>query len=287
MKNKLNKQILTVLISCFLVCSLWAQQSEDYTYESLYRTFEQGQLCYILNDSTPLFTAIGETIPMANLPIGQLIKVRERTTILRREKGFNTNWYKVVLVYQGNRLTGYVWGGDIAVGHFESKNDPSITFLYGIGQINLVSRGDYEEESIKIQLNACRENKKLHGIEFEAMGTLYTKTQGNALGNKGVNTIDDVIEIAFSDGYCGGVSANATVFWDGSALHYVQLLSNGYSSQVFTNQYFIYPDDPEGKHQLILLRYEKGQFDSNRYPIYEERDEMIYIWNGANLQLEN
>jgi len=124
-------------------------------------------------------------------------------------------------------------------------------------------------------------------MQFEAMGTLYTKTQGIALGNKGVHSIDDIIEIAFSDGYCGGVSANATIFWDGQELHYVYLLSNGYSSQIFTNQYFIYPDDVEGQHQTLLLCYEKGHFDNNRRPVYEERNEVAYIWNGRRLEPKN
>jgi len=111
------------------------------------------------------------------------------------------------------------------------------------------------------------------------------KTQGVALGNKGLRSIREVIEVAFSDGYCGGVSANATIFWDGIKLHYVQLLSNGFSQKTFANKFFIYPKDPNGKSQTVILRDEAGEFGENKHPIYSHQIDYPYIWNGEQLQL--
>ena len=263
--------------------SLIAQ--EDYTFGSLYRTFEEGQSFYILKDNATIHTAPFVTAAtLETLPIGQLVKIEERMDELFRIDGFRTNWYRVSYTNNNVWKEGYIWGGHIAVGAFRSQQSSDILFLYGIGTIELVSRGDYDEESIKLQIAVCRKGLLMDQVQFEAMGTLYTKTQGRALGNRGLRSIRDVVEIAFSDGYCGGVSATATLFWDGAKLHYVQLLSNGFSQANFANKFFIYPRDPEGKSQTVILRDEAGTFGANKQPNYTHQIDKFYIWNGKNLQ---
>lgn len=276
---------MQILILIILFSTTLAAQ-QDYTFQSLYRTFEEGKYYYTLPPQTSIYTAPFVTAEkIAQLPIATAIKVEERMDEIAKINGFRTNWYRISFQQNEQFQEGFIWGGNIAVGAFAAKESSDIFFLYGIEKIALAERGNYVEESILLQLNACRDTFLLDKLVTEAMGTLYTQTQGNSLGNKGLENIREVIEIAFSDGYCGGVSASATVFWDGQKLHFVQVLSNGFSNENFTNKFFIYPSDDGGKKQRIILRDEAGEFDGDRQTVYTHQVDLEYVWDGKQLSL--
>ncbi|BDS15356.1 hypothetical protein [Aureispira anguillae] len=257
----------------------------DYTFNSLYRTFEEGQSFYILKDGSTIHAAPFVTATkLASLRSGTPIRVEERMDELFKINGFRTNWYRIIFDNNGLWAEGYIWGGDIAVGAFYAKENPDVLFLYGIDEIRLVNRGDYTEESLQLCLYACRNGRVQDVLRFEAMGTLYTKTQGRAYGNRGVEMIQDVLEIAFSDGYCGGVAATVTVFWDGQQLHYINLLSNGFSSETFSNRFYIYPAEHKKQGQIIILKEEAGSFELNKKVVYTHQLEKQFIWEGKRLK---
>ena len=263
---------------------LFAQ--EDYTFNSLYRTFEEGQTYAVLNNQSSIYAAPDANAAVVTaLRINQPILIKKRLEARLKVNGFQTNWYHVS--FNNGQGEGYIWGGNIAVGVFKSKAQSQVTFLYGIHHIGLIERGGYVDETIQLQLNVCKQGLLMHQLQFEAMGTLYTKTQGLALGNKGLASVKDVIEIAFSDGYCGGVSAQTTIFWDGRQLHYGRLLSNGYSNTHFSNQYLIFPNDEGGAVDRILFKEESGTFDANKQPIYDHQNSTPYIWTGQTLKVLN
>lgn len=258
--------------------------AQDYTFGSLYRTLDEGKTYYILKDQSKVHTAPFITATtVAILSVSTAITVEERMDEIVKINGFRTNWYRVSFDNNGIREEGFVWGGNIAVGAFRGIENPKLLFLYGIDNIELVQRGDYLDQSIKLQLNVSELGVLKDQLFIEAIGTLYTNTQGQALGNKGLKNVQEVIEIAFSDGYCGGVSAATTVFWDGQKLHYVDLLSNGFSSEYFINKYFIYPTDKNGTEGKIILREEEGNYDSNKIPTYTNQKEYTFEWNGVKL----
>jgi hypothetical protein len=262
--------------------SLFAQT--DYTFKSLYRTFKEGTSCFILKDKSKIYAAPSFSSPdLAVLPAGLSISVNERMDEVSRVDGFRTNWYRVSLVNKGDKMSGFLWGGNIAAGSFRSVENPEVSFFYGMDKIVMADRGNYSEESIYLVIAACQNGKMLHQLQFEAIGTLYTKTQGAALGNKGLFSIQDVIEISFSDGYCGGVSASVTIFWDGRKMHFIDLLSNGFSPETFANKFFIYPDDSDGKSRCVLLRDEAGSFGEDKRPVYSQQIDKTFRWDGEKL----
>lgn len=271
----------TILFLFLFQATLFAQA--DYTFGSLYRTLEEGSYSYILKDQSTVYAApfVNASV-LFSLPVSTKIKVEERMDEIFRINGFRTNWYRVSFDNNGIQEEGFIWGGNLAVGAFYAQNS-DLLFLYGIDNISLVQRGDYAEESIKLQLNVSQKGQLLDKIIVEAIGTLYTNTQGQTFGNKGITAIQEIVEIAFSDGYCGGVSASMTVFWDGQKLHFVDLLSNGFSSEYFVNKFFIYPSDKGGQAGQILLREEEGSYDASKIPVYTYEKEKAFEWNGVEL----
>lgn len=268
----------------FLFFSVAAKAQSDYTFKSLYRTFEEGTSCFILKDKSKIYAAPSFSSPdLAILSAGEAIYVNERMDEVSRVDGFRTNWYRVTIDNEGDRLSGFIWGGNIAAGTFWSVENPEVRFFYGMDKIVLADRGNYSEESIYLMITACQGRNILHQLQFEAIGTLYTKTQGVALGNKGLFSIQDVIEISFSDGYCGGVSATVTIFWDGREMHFIDLLSNGFSPETFANKFFIYPDDSDGKSRTVLLRDEAGSYGEDKRPVYSRQIDKTFRWNGEKL----
>lgn len=275
-----------VLFIIILLQNILNAQS-DYTFNSLYRSFEEGKMFYVLKEST-VHAAPFITAPvLGKVTTGRSVRVEERMDEIFRIEGFRTNWYRVLFECKGQLEEGYLWGGNLAVNAFYAQGNPDVLFLYGIDHIGLVDRGNYTEESIQLALYALEDMKVKDSLVFEAMGTLYTKTQGKSFGNKGLESIQEIIEVAFSDGYCGGVAATVTIFWEGQNLHYVNLLSNGFSTETFANRFYVYPQEHQEKEQIIILRKEIGTFDVNKHPVYTSRLDQRYIWSKNRLRIEN
>lgn len=277
------RSILFIII--LLQTTLYGQN--DYTFNSLYRSFEEGKTFYVLKQSTVHAAPFVTAAVLGKVNTGTVVRVEERMDEIFRINGFRTNWYRVTFDHNGQLEEGYLWGGNIAVNAFYAKDDPNTLFLYGVDHIGLVDRGNYTEESIQLALYVLEDRKVRDSLVFEAMGTLYTKTQGKAFGNKGLEAIQEIIEVAFSDGYCGGVAATVTIFWEGQNLHYVNLLSNGFSTETFANRFYIYPQEHQEKEQIIILRKETGTFDVNKHPVYENRVDQRYIWKEDKLRIQN
>ena len=259
----------------------------DYTFNSLYRSFEEGKSFYVLKQSTVHAAPFITAAVLGKVTTGTVVRVEERMDEIFRIEGFRTNWYRVLFESGGQWEEGYIWGGNIAVNAFSAQDNPNLLFLYGVDHIGLVNRGNYTEESIHLALYVLEDMEVQDSLVFEAMGTLYTQTQGKSFGNKGLKAIQEIIEVAFSDGYCGGVAATVTIFWDGQALHYVNLLSNGFSTETFANRFYIYPQEHQEKEQIIILRKEVGTFDVNKRPVYTNRLDQRYIWKEDKLRIQN
>jgi len=263
---------------------LGLQAQGDYSFHSLYRTFEEGAMQYTAKEKVVVYVApSAAATPIDSLAIATKIEVVERMDELATFNGFRTNWYRVRYMYENKTKVGFLWGGDLAVGQMKSKHS-AVLFLYTIHQIALVDRGTYQDESIRLRLYATIGQQVVSVVDFEAAGTLFTKTQGRTRGRQGLRRIRDIIEIAFNDGYCGGVSAVATIFWDGRKLHFVRLLSIGFSNQSFSRQFFVYPAEEAGRSRTIIYRREAGTIDSRGQRKVKQQKDILYIWNGAKLQ---
>jgi hypothetical protein len=275
---------MRIVFFILIILQTTLNAQNDYTFNSLYRSFEEGKSFYVLKPSSVYLAPFITASVLGNVATGTVVRVEERMDEIFKLQGFRTNWYRVVFDNKGSLEEGYIWGGNIAIDAFVAPNNSELLFLYGIDHIGLVNRGNYTEESIQLCLYVLDKMQVQDSVVFEAMGTLYTKTQGRALGNKGLAAIKEIIEIAFNDGYCGGVAATVTVFWDGKALHYVNLLSNGFSTTTFANRFYIYPKEHSEAEQTIILRKETGTFDANKRPVYTRQVDKRFIWTENKLK---
>jgi hypothetical protein len=283
----MNFKIFILFLLLWFCCSkgqLLAQA--DYTLNSKYRSLEEAKDYFVLRDSSYLYQAPSfRAIQLESLSPGATVKIEERLDELTTRNGLRTNWYRVSFQKDNKTIQGFIWGGLIAFQAVASVENPSIRFICGIESIQMVSRGSYSEQVIYLKVVVLNQQKILDSISIEAIGSLYTNASLKPYGNRGLFSIQDVVELNFSDGYCGGVSASITFFWDGIRLHYIDLLSNGYSATSFHNRFFIYPSESGGKARRIILREERGTYDDSKVPSYQFRQNKLFGWNGKGLYI--
>jgi hypothetical protein len=276
---------MKIVFFILMVLQTTLNAQNDYTFNSSYRSFKEGKSFYALRSSSIHVAPFVTATVLGKVRTGDVVRVEERMDEIFKVEGFRTNWYRITFDNKGQSEEGYIWGGNLAIGAFNAQEKEEVLFLYGVDHIGLVNRGNYTEESIQLCLYTLLYGKVQDSVVFEAMGTLYTKTQGRAYGNKGLDGVKEIIELAFSDGYCGGVAATVTIFWDGQKVHYVNLLSNGFSSETFANRFYIYPKEHLKEAKMVLLRTETGTFDINKHPVYKRQVDQQYIWVNNKLKV--
>ncbi len=264
------------------------QAQPDYTFDSQYRSFEQGKNRVLFEDTSYLYT--GPSFKANKQEVlfpGAVVSVQERMDELSTRNGFRTNWYRVDYRLDSRTITGFIWGGALAFQVANSIEKPSLRFVMGLASNKTINRGNYQEQVIYLKIVVLDNLQVLDSITLEAIGSLYTNVRLKAYGNRGLFSIQDVLEINFSDGYCGGVSASITLFWDGFKLHYIDLLSNGYSSTTFYHQFFIYPQEKGGKRRSVVRREERGIYDENHLPRYQYHENKLFVWDGKRLYVQD
>lgn len=265
------------LLAYSLVNFAWAQV--DYTLDSPYRKHSEGERAWTLGTATQLYTAPDTgAVLHATLPTATPLIILERLDEAEKRQGFYTNWYRV----QYQQQEAFVWGGDLAVTQVQASNSP-IQFTYGLQQISTIQYDHYQEPQLFLLLFASQQGQVLDSIVLAAVGTLYTQTQLQIKDNQGLTGIEQVVEIAFNDGYCGGVAATSTLLWDGKKWHALGLLSQGFGDNAFSNQYYKYPQEHKKGSNLIELWKEEGYYNQNQQPVYRIRKKQWYEWTGTQL----
>lgn len=265
------------LLACSLVNFAGAQM--DYTLDSPYRKHSEGEWAWTLGTAAQLYTAPDtEAVLHATLPTATPLKILERLDEAEKRLGFYTNWYRV----QYQQQEAFIWGGDLAVAQVQASNAP-IQFTYGLKKISTIQYNNYQEPQLLLLLFASYQGQVLDSIALAAVGTLYTQTQLQTKDNQGLIGIEQVVELAFSDGYCGGVAATSTLLWDGKKWHVLGLLSQGFGENTFSNQYYKYPQDHKKGSNIIELWKEEGYYNSKQQPVYRRRKKQWYEWTGTQL----
>lgn len=263
---------------CCSLSVLFAQP--DYTSGSAYRQLAEGAPAFLLRDDVPLLAAPSvAAVALARGQMGEQVQVLARMDEQYQQQGFRTNWYAVS--YRGQEA--YVWGGHLAALYQVPPDDPSLQVLCGIEQVDWVNRGTYEEEQLVLTLSLCRGGKVLAQTTFPAVGTLYTQLQLRLRADHQLQGVRYVIEVQYSDGYCGGVSATQTLFWTGQQLYPIGLLSNGFSDRQFDRSYYRYPDEHAHGADVVLLQQEAGIYTTQHHPQYTHQKEQRYRWTGQAL----
>lgn len=270
--------IRTMLLLLMGNCLSMLQAQPDYTLNSAYRLLTEGAEAVVWREQIRIYQA-----PSIQAPIGAVARSGDRLRVVarldeqERRDGFRTNWYAVD--HHGSE--GYVWGGDLAV-----QVQPLQTqtwALLGVERLELVSRGSYDEEQLVLQLTIVQNGRLLAKVSFPALGTLYTQVQLQVQSDHDLEGIQQILEVQYSDGYCGGVSATQTIFWDGTTLYPLEVLSNGFSETQFERSYYRYPKEHTYGRDVVVLQQDIGFYNAQRHPQYTHQIEQLYRWTGQEL----
>jgi len=252
-----------------------------------YFQFEVGKTYYLLGDNVNLRAKAdikGELV--AKLPIGTMVKLesveKSKTMVLN---GFNAPWYKVSFSEKGVNKTAYLWAGFLSLDALKSESDKNVKFLFGIAKITKKKEKDYSYDEVTMQIRVCNNNKEIQKIEFDGRGSITTARSGEIYHKKGVAAVESIVNMAYSDNYCGGSFGNHIFFWDGKKLLLVKHLLSGADAPCFSTQDFIYPNDEGGKAGHILMKSESGCSAEESHEIeYSERSMTEYTWKNNKLE---
>jgi hypothetical protein len=283
-------RILLLLLLASLANVGFAQDQEEYVNykegNDKYHQFKVGTATYLLADHVNVRSkpsSKGDVV--INLPIGTAVKIVEKSDERLRLNGFKTNWYKVSFNAQNKVTTGYVWGGLIAEGSIMSANS-KVRFLYGIASFKTGYEAEMGAEQAQIQIRACKNKQELSRIELRnAANYLNIYHWFGNYGKRGLENIEDVLELGESEGMCGGANASHIIFWDGEKLVHAKSLYPGGDAPYYSSDDLIFPSDKGGAKGKIIQEEKEGWYDEEKKADVIQRHKRVeYIWTGKTLK---
>lgn len=209
-----------------------------------------GRANYLLpEEAPPEYTLMGTVVlrdqpshtseKVAALYPGTPVYIDSASADTAVENGIRSVWYRV----EAEEHLGWVWGGLLAQGTAGSQADPAVKFLGGLEYV--AGWSDTTTVRYKYRLVAVREGKQLDAITLPSFA--WNFGQLSALGNKGLQNVDDVL---FLDvpcvGGCGCTTGSIVVFWSGGHFHHVADLMGSPDGEYSTNRTLVFPSDMEG-----------------------------------------
>ncbi len=274
---------LLFLFLMLLAHSLIAQTRQEGNQS--YHQFEKDAVCYLIADKVNVRSEPStKGAVLVNIPIGTELTILEQSSEKMRIKGFKTNWYKVQFQQNGNTQTGYIWGGLIAEGWVTSATDKKVRIMYGIASYKAEEKEYYTNYDISLQVRACKNNKELSKIEIKGDGGLSIYHWIENFGNKGLSSIDDIIEIGVSQQMCAGINAYNVIFWDGKDLKFAEQLRPGGDAPMFASDELIFPNDKGGVKGKIIRDQQVGELTDEGKEIIESHSRIAYEWTGNKLK---
>ncbi len=257
------KQILFVF-ALLLSLQLSAQDNQFNPYYQI----EADKNYFLLADAVNLRSKPdAKSEVLAKLQIGIELKILQVTETDFELNGFSAPWLKV----SANEKIGYIWAGFLSISNLKSASNPDLIFLVGISKVVKKKMADYESDAVTMQIRVCQNNKEIQKLEYDGKGSLSTARSADLLVNKGVSGVESILDIEYSDNFCGGSFGNHIFFWDGKKLYFVKHLQSGADAPCFSSEDFIYPADEGGKANTILMKVESGCSDME-----SESDEIVY-----------
>lgn len=269
------------LLPFALLCSLSnfaaAQQENRYT------EFEPKTNHYTLaNNVNVRVSPDPKSKTFAKLLIGMHVRILEAGSLYTMN-GVEAPWYKVSIPTFEQSATGYVWGGLIASQTFASPSDSGLHFHYGISSI----RKEEHYDVLTVQVRAEKGRKELGKLEFDAIGGVNTYVTGSFRENHGLKGVLDVLELDYSDGFCGGQFGQVYVAWTGTALVHLKTITDGVDAPYVYDESLVFPGEEGGVQGKVVFTAV-----SNEEAVEQEKEDLnemkevelkVYVWDGQKL----
>jgi hypothetical protein len=246
--------------------------------------FEKKQVVYLLADSVNIRKEPNsESGLVAKLPIGTKLTIIDKSRTASRINSILMPWY---LVSFNGKEKGYVWGGKIALASFRSNRNPDIAFHFGMESV------DANTQMTSYQIRVEQAGKELQRLSFKGFGGYQKRHTCINISNKGLDNVDDIIQV---DGFamsCGEDAGSIVFFWANNKLSYVERLHDIGDGGLFDRNYFVYPSDMEGKKGVVIKKQEEGEIVLDEQKVvswstsnvrYDKNITTTYKWDGSKL----
>ena len=285
---------LFIFLFLLLLKPLYSQTLFDYNE---LESHDVGDTVQLLFDAVNLRSEPDtESKIIQTLTIGSQLKIISKSDETFAASGFIQNWFEVVLLdtkLQESSVKGYLWGGFFANNIFESKNDPDVSFLFGLSEIKQEDWGEFpavlnisENQWGRVpvfQLRAVAKGKEIARIKFEGIGVIGVEHHCELIGNKGLRNVNEIIHFNVSSDYCGGFFGDIYVFWDKASFHLAKTLHTGFDAPFFSDKKLIFPTDEGGKPGIIIFHEEEGNANDDGTIDYDYQRDTRLIWTGSEL----
>jgi hypothetical protein len=274
--------LLIISLLCLTV-ALHAQE-EDKRYENLSYTmlsrFEPNATAYTLGADVNLrekASVQGKVI--AKVPIATKVTIEKELTDSLTLNGWKSPWYQVKIGTGATIQKGFIWGGFLTGCCFASKKDKNIWFVAGVSKFN------YDNAEMTLQLRALKNGVELAKIEFKSVGDYGYNIGGKSHGDIGLTGIEEALGIQMTYEACDYGQGEYILFWDGKKFVYGADGVSASSAEVFYSTVkILFPKDKGGKKDCIVVNTETGQFNEKKKDYDKPKIEnKILRWQNGKL----
>lgn len=243
---------MRVLIACAIAVSVFAAGA----YEG---EFSVGMKSAVFQETKLRSAPKNDAVDvMRVLPPGARLTVKEKDDAVWSSANVAAPWYKVTVMDGRKDVSGYVWGGHIALAALERGAD-----LFVIGLTRYV-KGEFDAEIRLVRGGSIikRIAFRPHYSESGDPGSYYYSLSASMSGNRGVDGIDNIIDVNCwfpSKDYPYG---HIWIAVSKDALYPIARESNFEESESkrIVKRY-VFPADPSGERGVIAMIDVNSVFD--------------------------
>ncbi len=210
---------------------------------------------------------------VAKLHSGTLVKIQDNNKILSLG-GKSAYWHKVSFRKDNKTQEGYIWGGNLAIGH---RYLDGYDFLFGTSGST--------KRNATLTVKVIKNKKPMQNISFEVDAESLDSVSFKWLNNnKGLKGINNILVAEVSGGACGVPSYKQYLLWNKKQLTALPLLmSFNDLGEVYHDEYFVFPSDKGGKANRIVVVSEKGVAKDDKGEDYDvSKSKQIFYFKNKN-----
>ncbi len=196
---------------------------------------------------------------------GTLVKIDDNNKVLSLG-GKSAYWHKVSFRKDNKTQEGYIWGGNLAIGH---RHLDGYDFLFG-------SSGSTREKAT-MTVKVLKNKKPLQDVSFEVDAYSLNGVSFKWLNsNKDLKGVDNILVAEVSGEACGIPSYTQYMLWHNKKLTPLPILMSVSDAGIFYHtEQFVFPNEQGGKANQIILTTDEGvakdtDIDTDTTMDYEE-----------------
>ena len=252
-------------------------QSEE-EYSSFHFELGSHQKILVSNTKVRKCPELG-TVVIDSLSPGNDIKIIYRTPQNFKIGERHAPWFKVSYEKNGTPTEGYIWGGNIALGH-RKYND--VQLLFGIASTQKIknkgSEGDYNEMIARVV--ALKDNQVISERNFEMGNSENLSGYGfKIIENQKLKNVDFIVAAMVSGEACGVPTYEQYFLWSHNSLVKLPRLMSVGDADVYSYseefQFF--------KNGKIMMKIEQYEKDENNKETTKKTSK-TYFWDGKELK---